>query len=168
MKSTLDIRILELLSLDQSALLSIRDISKRLTVAYSHAHLFIKKLSKENIIAIKKIGNVSICQLNFKNPLTLSYLSMIASTRTSEWISKNPHQSKLLENIRLMQDSIHCVLIKNNRIILIIPEHIQGVDFSVFRNRVVLSASKFTETIDYYKDAVIIYGAEKFFSLKHK
>lgn len=165
MTVTLKHRIIELLSRDLHTLYSISDIAKSLGVAYSHAHTFIKTLVKEGIVDVKKVGNVSVCSLNLKSQLALSYLSLIESRRTAEWTSKNPQSAKILEKIEQVKDSVHSVLVKGNRIILIVPEKITGVDFSMFRNRTVMNRSHLAKNRHYYKDCIILHGAEKFWSM---
>jgi hypothetical protein len=164
MAVTLKYRIVELLSRDVSTLFSISDIAKKLGVAYSHAHTFVNRLVKEDVISVKKIGNVSVCSLNLKSQLTLSYLSLIESRRTLEWARKNPQSAKIFEKIEKVKDNVHSVLVKNNKIILIVPEKISGVDFSLFRNRVVMNRAHLAKNRHYYKDSIILHGAEKFWS----
>lgn len=164
MTVTLKYRIIELLAKDLATLYSISDIAKKLGVAYSHAHTFVKKLVKDNVINVQKIGNVSVCRLNLKQPATLSYLSLIESRKTAEWLRKNPQSSKILEKIDQVKDNIHAVLIKNNRIIIIVPEKITGADFSMFRNRAVMNRTHLARNKHYYKDCIILHGAEKFWS----
>ena len=165
MTVTLKYRIVELLSNDLSNFFSISDIAKQLKVVYSHAHSFVSKLVKEDVISIKKIGNVSVCSLNLSSPLAKSYLSMIESRRTLDWMKKNPQSSKLIEKIEQVKDNVHSILIKNNRIIIIVPEKITGVDFSMFRNRTIMNRTHLTKNKHYYKDCIILHGAEKFWSL---
>ena len=164
MNLTLKFRIIEVLSKDVSALYSISDIAKILNVAYSHTHNFIIQLKKEDCITIKKIGNVSVCILKLTSPTTIAYLSIIESKKALAWSKKNPQSKKIFSNIRQMQDNVHSVLIKNKRIILIIPENLSGVNFSIFKNRIILTKSKLKEKQHYYKDAIILHGAEKFWS----
>jgi len=166
MPETLKNRIIELLSKDITEFYSISDIAKKLDVAYSHAYLFVSRLSKEDVVKIKKIGNVSICSLNLKSQITTSYLSLIESKKAHEWMIKNPQSEKILERIDKVKDSIHAALVKNNNIILIVPEKIANADFSVFRNRTVLTYAQFLKNMKYYKDCIILYGAEKFWNLR--
>ncbi|MBW2964897.1 hypothetical protein KY363_05565 [Candidatus Woesearchaeota archaeon] len=161
MAATLKYRIIELLS-DTDDLVSISDIAKRLKVAYSHAHTFISKLVAEGVVSVKKIGNVSVCRLNFSSPLTLSYLSVLESRKAAEWISKNPQAGKILEKIDLVKDNVHCVLVRGGRIILIVPEKITGVDFSMFRNRSVMNRQHLLSNRHYYNDCIVLHGAEKY------
>jgi len=165
MAVTLKYRIIELLSRDLSTLYSIADIAKKLGVAYSHAHTFVNKLVKENVISIKKIGNVSVCSLNLSSQLGLSYLSVIESRRALEWIKKNPQSEKIIEKIEQVKDNVHSVLIKGNKVILIVPEKITGVDFSMFRNRTVMNRIHLAKNKHYYKDSIILHGSEKFWNL---
>lgn len=166
MPETLKNRIIELLSKDITEFYSISDIAKKLGVAYSHAYLFVNLLTKEGVITIKKIGNVSICSLNLKSQITTSYLALIESRKANEWIQKNPQSEKILERIDKVKDSIHAALIKNNNIILIVPEKIANADFSMFRNRTVITYAQFLKNKEYYKDCIILCGAEKFWSLR--
>ncbi|MBW2971590.1 hypothetical protein KY359_01010 [Candidatus Woesearchaeota archaeon] len=165
MAATLKYRIIELLSKEVSTLYSISDIAKKLGVAYSHAHTFITKLAQENAVSIQKIGNVSVCRLNLKQPMTLAYLSVIESRKALEWARKNPQSAKILERIEQVKDSVHAVLIKNNRIIIIVPEKISGVDFSAFRNRSVMNRTHLARNRQYYKDCIVLHGAEKYWSM---
>ncbi len=164
MTATLKHRIIELLSRDPDKLYSISDIAKKLGAAYSHAHNFTTQLTREEVLNIQKIGNVSVCRLNLKNPLTLSYLSLIETRKTLQWTRKNPHATKLYEKIEHVKDNVHSILIKNNRIIIIVPEKITGADFSMFRNRSVMNRSQLTRNRHHYKNCVILHGAEKFWS----
>ena len=168
MTVTLKHKIIELLSRDVDNLFSISDIAKRLGVAYSHTHSFVRKLVKEKVILVKKIGNVSVCSLNLKSQLTLSYLSLIESRRTLEWMNKNPHSTKILEKLEQVKDNVHAVLVKGNRIIIIVPEKITGVDFSMFRNRTVMNRRHLVKNRQYYKDCVVLHGAEKLWSLMYE
>jgi hypothetical protein len=164
MELTLKYRIIELLSKDISHN-SISDVARKLKVAYSHAHSFMRQLIKENIIITSKIGNVLVCTLNFNESLTFSYLSFIEHRRTLEWKKKNPHSSKIIEKINIIKDNVHSVLIKNNKVILLVPEHIANVDFSMFQNRTVINHNQLKKKKSYYKDCIILYGAEKYWSL---
>jgi hypothetical protein len=166
MAETLKYRIIEVLAGDNNKLHSISDLSKRLNAAYSHTHSFIKALEKENVVSIEKIGNVSVCRLNLKNPVTSSYLSLSESRRAAEWLSKNPHAKKIIERIEKVKDSIHAALVKNNKVILIVPEKISGVDFSMFRNRTVITARELNKKIKMFDEPVILYGAEKYWSIR--
>jgi DNA-binding Lrp family transcriptional regulator len=165
MEQTLKHRIIELVSKDASEQHSIADIAKKLGVAYSHAHTFVKKLVAEDVLRIKKIGNVSVCSLNLESQMTLAYLALIEAHRTKEWLAKNPHADKIIEKIALVRDSIHVAMIKNNNVILIVPEHISGADFSIFRNRSVMTSVQMLRNKKMYQDAVILHGAEKYWSM---
>lgn len=165
MAVTLKHRIIEFLSKDTTALKSISDIAKGLGVAYSHAHMFVGILEKEGAIRIQKIGNVSVCRLDLKSASALAYLSLIESGRTAEWFAKNPHSAKIIEKIELVKDSVHSVLVKNNKTIIIVPEKIAGADFSMFRNRTVMNHTHLRSNRQYYKDAIVLHGAEKFWSM---
>ncbi|MFH1668326.1 MAG: helix-turn-helix domain-containing protein [Candidatus Woesearchaeota archaeon] len=162
MAVTLKYKIIELLSRDVATLHSISDIAKKLGVAYSHAHSFVITLVKEGVIDVQKIGNVSVCRLNLKSAMSRSYLSIIESRRALEWIRKNPQAAKITEKIEQVKDNIHTVLIKGNRTILIVPEKISGVDFSMFRNRAVMNMEHLKKNKHYYTDCIILHGAEKF------
>lgn len=166
MTETLKYRIIELLARDVHKLHSISDISKKLNAAYSHTHVFIKKLWEENVVVIEKIGNVSVCKLNLKNPVTISYLSLIESRRAAEWLNKNPHSKKITERIEKVKDNIHAVLIKNNKVVLVVPERISGADFSMFRNRTVISARELNKKVNVLEEFVVLYGAEKYWSIR--
>ncbi|MBW2966917.1 hypothetical protein KY362_00365 [Candidatus Woesearchaeota archaeon] len=165
MPVTLKYRIIGLISKDADALFSISDIAKRLGVAYSHAHSFVVKLTKEDVLTIQKIGNVSVCRLNLKTPLTLSYLSVIESRKTLEWTKKNPHSKKIVGKIEDVRENVHCVLVKNNRIIIVTPEKIAGVDFTMFRNRTVITPRQLRSKRKLYSDCIILHGAEKYWGL---
>jgi len=69
---TLRNKIIEFLA-DSTELYSISDIAKKLGCAYSHTYKFIQELAKQEVITIKKVGNVSVCELNMTG-LTLAYL----------------------------------------------------------------------------------------------
>ncbi|MBW2996975.1 hypothetical protein KY349_01400 [Candidatus Woesearchaeota archaeon] len=168
MPITLKHKIIELLSRDLATLYSISDIAKKLGVAYSHAHNFVNKLVKEEVISVKKIGNVSVCSLNLKSQLAVSYLSLIESRKTAEWLKKNPHGAKTVEKIEIVKDNVHSVLLKNNRVILIVPEKITGVDFSMFRNRTVMNRKHLLRNKQYYTGCIVLHGAEKFWSMMIK
>jgi len=165
MAATLKYRIIGLLSKDISKFYSISDLAKNLNVAYSHTHTFIMKLSKEGVINIQKVGNVSVCQLNLKSQLALSYLSVIESKKTLEWTTKNPWSTKIIEKAEELKDNVHAILIKNSKVIIIVPEKIAGVDFSTFRNRIVINKDHLMKNKQYYTDCIILHGAEKFWSL---
>jgi hypothetical protein len=165
MADTLKQRIIELLSKDTTEFYSISDIAKKLDSAYSHAHTFVGELAREEVILIKKIGNVSVCSLNLKSGLACSYLSLLESRKAKEWKDKNPHAAKTIEKIDIVKDSIHAALVKNNNIILIVPEKISNADFSMLRNRTVITFAQFMKNRQHYKDAIVIYGAEKYWSM---
>jgi hypothetical protein len=167
-ENTLKYRIVELLSEDAASLYSIADIAKRLKVAYSHAHNFVMKLVKENVVSVQKVGNVSVCRINLSSPLALSYLSLIESRKTVDWMKKNPQSTKLVEKIEKVKDSVHCVLVKGSRIILVVPEKISGVDFSIFKNRSVMNQTYLKRNRHYYRGCVVLHGAEKFWSMMNK
>lgn len=164
MPPTLKYRIIEFLSKETSPN-SISDIARKLKVAYSHAHSFIKQLIKENVIHTSKIGNVLVCTLNLKEPLTISYLAMIEAKRAVEWKKKNPHSNKIMDKIELIKENVHSVLIRNNKIIIITPTNISNVDFSMFKNRLVMNRNQLLKKNNQCKDCVILYGAEKYWSL---
>lgn len=163
MTVTLKYRILDLLSKDTDALFSISDIAKKLGVAYSHAHFFIAKLMEEDVIKVQKIGNVSVCRLNLKQPLTLSYLSVIESRRALDWIRKNPHSDKIITHIGSVKDECHSVLIKNKHIIVIAPH--RSDSFKMFRNRSVIAPDELRRRRKQFSDCIILHGAEKYWSL---
>jgi hypothetical protein len=54
---------------------------------------------------------------------------------------------------------------KNNNIILIVPEHISGVDFSMFRNRSVITSTQMLRNRKMYEGSVVLYGAEKYWGM---
>lgn len=164
MPPTLKHRIIGLLARDPSPR-SISDIARKLGVAYSHAHSFIRQLISEDIVRTQKIGNVLVCSLNMHSQSTCAHLAVIESERASEWRRKNPHFEKTLEKIDLVKDYVHAILVKNNNVVIIVPEKLSGADFSMFRNRTVLTAHQVSKKRDYYKDCVIVYGAERFWSL---
>lgn len=58
------INILRLLIENQGKKLSIRKISKLRKINYKSAYNAVKKLEKENIINLEKIGNTTICSFN--------------------------------------------------------------------------------------------------------
>ena len=64
MVESLEIRIVELLGADLDSLFSIADIAKKLGVAYSHAHLFVNRLVKQDVITTQKVGKTIVCRLN--------------------------------------------------------------------------------------------------------
>ena len=162
---TLRTRIIELLSRDLDNFYSISDIAKKLGVAYSHAHLFVKKLVDEKVIGIQKIGNVSVCKLNLSEQITLGYLTLIEYRRTAEWKKKNSHSDKVLEKIEMVKDSVHCILLKGNKKIIVVPEGMGKPDMGVFRNRTVINRTQLNVNKKYYRDAIILHGAEKYWSL---
>jgi hypothetical protein len=167
-ETTLKYRIIELLSTDLSKLYSISDVSKKLGVAYSHAHTFVKKLVAEKVLRVQKIGNVSVCRLDLGSALALAYLSVIESRRAAEWVRKNPQSAKILDKIELVKDNVHCVLIKGSKIIIVVPEKITGADFSMFKNRTVMNRTHLEKNRHYYKDCVVLHGAEKYWSMMKK
>ena len=164
MSVTLKHRIIELLAKD-SGYNSVSDIARKLKVAYSHAHSFTRQLIGENVIITEKIGNVLVCRLNLAEPLTLNYLSFIEARRAAEWKKKNPHSDKIMGRIELVKDDVHSVLVKGGNVILVVPEHISGVDFSLFRKRTVINRFQLKRNISQYSGCVILYGAEKYWSL---
>lgn len=159
-------RILELLSKDLDSLKTISDIAKELKVAYSHAHKFIAELEFENIIKTQNIGNAKICRLNLKNPLTLSHLALLESKKTSDWIKKDKRADKILERVEQIKDSVHSIILINNKFIIIVPEKIKDADFRIFKNRKVINQREMKKDIQFYKHkGMIIHGSEKFWSL---
>lgn len=165
MAETLRKRIIELLSKDLDKFYSISDIAKKLGVAYSHAHSFVGQLAEQNVIKIQKIGNVSVCRLNLKEQMTLAYLCMIEYKKTSEWKKKNANSEKIMERIEKVKDNVHCVLVKNNKKIILVPESMPKPDMTIFRNRSVITRKQLIENKEFYKDCVILHGAEKYWSL---
>lgn len=72
------IRILTLLVVDPTLKYTIREISLNTKVNYKLVYQEIIKLEKENIIAIKKIGNSKLCQINLTaNPSLCSYIESL-------------------------------------------------------------------------------------------
>lgn len=160
---TLKYRIIAKLSKDTDELFSISDIAKGLGVSYSHAHMFMMHLEKEQAVRIRKIGNVKVCTLNLQSPMTLSYLSLIESHKAIDWMKKNPHSEKIMANIAAVRDEVHSVLVKNKRIIVIAPNKSDA--FRIFRNRIVLTPHELRKRRKQFSDAVILHGAEKYWSL---
>ena len=99
---TLAIRYLALI-MERQAAIRIINSGARAGKVFSEFSLGIK---------IKKIGNVSVCSLNLRSQLGLSYLSVIESRRALEWIKKNPQSEKIIEKIEQIKDNVHSVLIK--------------------------------------------------------
>lgn len=164
MAVTLKYRILELLSRDHEGLYSISDVAKSLGVAYSHAHGAVRKLVSDEVIRINKVGNVSVCKINLKSQMTVSMLAINSARKTTEWMKKNPQAAKITEKINIASDNVHCVLVKGNKVILVVPEKIKGADFSMFRNRTVITSRQLVKKRKYYSDAIVLHGAEKYWS----
>ena len=165
MADNVEKRIIGLLRDNPDTIFSISTIAKRLNIAYSHSHKFVKKLSAKGILKQQKIGNTIICTLNLKNTLTLARLAELEYEQTSKWIEKNPKAEKIFEKIEVVKDDVHSILIHGNKIILLIPEKITNSDFSLFRNRTVMTRNQMIKNKSYYKNAVILYGAEAYISL---
>ena len=165
MVETLELRVVELLSRDLDKLYSIADVAKELKVAYSHAYLFVKRLIELEIIITQNIGKMIVCRLNLKQPLTLARLSEIEYKKTLAWSKKDPRSTKLSERINLVKESVHCILLQNNKIIIIVPDTVLHTDFPVFKNRKVLSVHEFRKNKQFYKKTIILHGAEKYWSL---
>jgi hypothetical protein len=165
MSETLRERILEKIASEKDNIWSIKDLSKTLNSAYSHTHKYVQELAKDRIVLIQKIGNVSIIKLNSKEPATLATLALISYKKTKEWQDKDTRSQKMMERIIQTQDHIHCALIKSNRIILVVPEHITGIDLSMFQNRSQITAYELIKNRQYYQDCVILHGAEKYWSM---
>jgi transposase len=165
MKETLNNRIIEFLAAETDKFYSISDIAKMLGVAYSHAHLFISRLSNEGIVRIQKIGNVSVCRLETKNMVTQAHLALMEAKKTQAWLAKNPHADNILEKISLVQDNVHCILLRNNQVIVVAPERIAGADYSMFKNRSVITAEKLERNSKQYKDCVVLHGAAKYWNI---
>ena len=160
MAETLSERIIELLGNEPEGLYSISDIAKRLGVAYSHAHSFVNDLIKTKIIEPKRIGRTIICRLNKNNPLTISALSTISYKRTAEWMKRDARSEKILERIEMIKDDIHTALLHGNKVVLVVPTMIKGVDFSIIKNRSVITFDQLRKNKKYYKDCILLYGAE--------
>lgn len=162
-------RILELLSKDlgsADSFKTISDIANELKVAYSHAHKFVAELADADVLKIQKIGNAKICRLNLRNPLTLSHLALIESKKTSDWIKKDMRAAKILERVEQIKDSVHAIILINNKFIIIVPEKIKDADFRIFKNRKVINQRDLKKDIQFYKHkGVIIHGSEKFWSM---
>ncbi|MBI4738163.1 hypothetical protein HY772_01130 [Candidatus Woesearchaeota archaeon] len=165
MAVTLKERILGKLADDPSKLYSIKDLAKTLNSAYSHTHGFVQALAKDRIATIQKVGNVSIVKLNPTEPRTLASLALISYQKTAEWQQKDARAEKIMERLWVVSDHIHCALIKSNKVVLVTPEHISGVDFGVFQNRSVIKATDLIKNKQYYTDAVILHGAEKYWEI---
>lgn len=165
MAVTLKERLLSKLADDPGQLYSINDLAKALNAAYSHTHLFVQQLAKDHIINIQKVGNVSIVKLNPRERQTLAILALLSYQKTAEWRQKDARSEKIMERLAVVTDHIHCALVKSNKIIIVIPEHISGADFGVFQNRSVLTAAEFVKNKSYYQDAIIAHGAEKYWEI---
>ncbi|MFC1754321.1 hypothetical protein ACFL96_13175 [Thermoproteota archaeon] len=165
MAETLELRIIELLSRNLDKLFSISDISKELKVAYSHAYVFVKRLIGLEIISTQKVGKTIVCRLNLKQPLTLAKVSEISYKKTLQWSKKDPRSEKLFERIEQIKDSVHSILLQNNKIIIIVPENMQDADFSIFKNRNVITARELRKNKNFYANSFILHGAEKYWSL---
>ncbi|MBI5398965.1 hypothetical protein HZB03_05870 [Candidatus Woesearchaeota archaeon] len=165
MANTLKERILAKLADDPSKLYSIKDLAKTLNSAYSHTHLFVQQLAKDRIVTIQKVGNVSIVKLNPAEPRTLASLALISYQKTAEWQQKDARAQKIMERLLVVSDNIHCALIKSNKIILVVPENVGGVDFGIFQNRSVINAAEFVKNKTYYQDCVVLHGAEKYWEI---
>lgn len=165
MAGTLKQRIIGLLADNLDKFYSISDISKELKVAYSHAHTFVNQLKSEQVIRIQKIGNASVCKLNMDEQLTLVNLAMMSYKKTLEWKQKDKRYEKLKEKSDMIKDKVHCVLVHNNKIILVVPDGSDKEGLDVFQNRSVINREQLKKNSDFYKNAIILHGAEKYWSL---
>lgn len=82
---------------------TIREISKILNKSYSKIHESVISLEKENLLNINKIGNSSLCTINFSQ----KSISILSSIDEQESFSKKiPNLEKILEFKEFLDDII--------------------------------------------------------------
>lgn len=93
-----ELRIVELYRKDIFVTYTIREIMKALgTSSYNWAHTSVKKLIKENILAIEKKGKATICRINLDSQAAISHLSYIEEIKGIH--TEIPHMKKVLDMI---------------------------------------------------------------------
>lgn len=82
--TTIDLKILSSYIKDYAATFSIRQITKKLDINYSHAFARVKKLVKGNILIEKKIGQVNHLSFNIQNIDSIQMLSFVEEQESKE------------------------------------------------------------------------------------
>ncbi|MBT7366949.1 hypothetical protein HN814_01975 [Candidatus Woesearchaeota archaeon] len=171
---TLRFRIIELLASELDELITISEISKRLKVAYSHAHKFVQEMNAEGVLKIKKLGRVSVVQLNFEDQAIFGYLALIEYNKTKKWLNENPWAQRIYDKIKTksglsdLTDDIHCILYYKNKIIIVKPKKILDFDFKTFKLRDVITIDELKQNREKYRGVIILHGAEKYWKLLGK
>ena len=153
-------RILTLLAQERQELNSISDIAKKLKIAYSHAHRYVKLLQHKNVITIKKVGGALICSLNRSEPLTRALLAQRSYEHAQAWRKHNPHSEKIMQRVHELRAQLRIVAMHNKRVLIVPAENAQTSLLERFHNRKLLSQQEIHDP--YYKDVVILYGAEHY------
>jgi predicted nucleotidyltransferase len=82
---------------------TIRELAKMLGKSYPKIHKAAKEMERNGVLAVKKVGNASICRVNF-SPKTISLLSFLDE---QESFSKDiPNMEKILEFSEFLDDIV--------------------------------------------------------------
>jgi hypothetical protein len=154
--------ILEILSQDHEALITIADVARALNIAYSHAHKYVYELINENVLKTKKVGKALTISLDVTRPQTRAYLALIAYKKTQEWQQKDPRATKILEKLHSIRNKFLCAFLHGNRIVFIVPDGCKNKEsFKNFRLRKIIEWKDFNAK--HYENILILAGAENYY-----
>lgn len=109
----IDLRILSLYTKDYAKQISIRQITKRLNINYSHAFKRVKKLVEGKILLQKKEGQVNYIFLNIKNIDTIQLLCFVEEQESQKL--RNTTLRLLIKEV-LQIDPFACLGIFGSRV----------------------------------------------------
>jgi len=108
----IDLKILSLYIKDYAASFSIRQITKKLNINYSHAFKRIKKMAKQGILSQKKRGQVNHISLNLQSIEAIQLISFVEE-QDSKKLKKSVLRLLIAEAIQI--DPFACLGIFGSR-----------------------------------------------------
>lgn len=109
----IDLKILSLFIKDYSVAFSIRQITRSLGINYPHAFRRIKKLVKDEILLINKVGQANSMMLNIKNIAAIQLISFVEEQESKKF--KNT-TLKLIAKEAIQIDPLLCIGLFGSRI----------------------------------------------------
>lgn len=88
--------ILQLYLSNPKAEFTIRQISQKLKIAYSHVYERMSGFIKQEIFIAKRVGKANLCTLNLKNPTLPTKMTQVSALECKDFLNKDPVSAKLL------------------------------------------------------------------------
>lgn len=110
---SIDLMILSLYSKDYASSYSIRKITQKLDINYSHAFKRIKSLVKDGVLLQEKDGHTNTISLNIRNLETIQLLSFVEQEESKKL--KNP-TLQLISKEAIQIDPFSCIGVFGSRI----------------------------------------------------